>query len=347
MARYLSQISASNHDCRLFVGFWDTWEFELDSPKVAVGFKHAFVHHQGSGLYFGNIGIPPGSTIAKASLNVTALENRVRFPVWSAIEIEDNVNPSPFTTLADFQARSWSVHIQHWLFERYGTNLKDHIYESPDFTPLIQHIIDEPGWQSGNSIVLSWHDFNNMSEGESGTDFVAYSYDKNPAKSIWLVIYYTPPPPPPWTPSHHFSTHDVTFTMLEDGFRIIVITDAPCHLYMRWSNVEPKIHDIPTWRRGIFMHGDRYFCFVAYHENEQEEDGDTLIHTFIKKNWTSCETRWFYFWGQQGTIFCKSTTAPFKLHFQAPGYKLAIREKWSYFDVKPPPYYLFLSEPWG
>lgn len=149
------------------------------------------------------------------------------------------------------------------------------------------------------------------------------------------------------TEKAYFSVRDITWEALGDGFKIVVITDVPCHLYMRWTNVEPQIHNIPTWRRGIFMHGDRYFCFVAYHDNEQEEDGDTLEHTFIKQNWQSCETRWFYFWGSISDIRCASTTAPFNLHFKATDYELLIREKWSKFIVKPPEYYLYFAESWG
>ena len=63
------------------------------------------------------------------------------------------------------------------------------------------------------------------------------------------------------------------------------------------------------------MHGDTYFCFVVYNDNEQEEAGDTLIHTFVKRSWPVCETRWFYFWGSVSGVTCKSTTAIFQLHF--------------------------------
>lgn len=63
------------------------------------------------------------------------------------------------------------------------------------------------------------------------------------------------------------------------------------------------------------MHGDRYFCFVVYTDNEQEEAGDTLVHTFIKRPWPVCETRWFYFWGSIAGLTCQSTTSIFELHF--------------------------------
>lgn len=145
----------------------------------------------------------------------------------------------------------------------------------------------------------------------------------------------------------YFSVRNITYEKLADGYKIILVTDVACHLYMRWTNVKPQIHDLPSWRRGIFMHGDRYFCFVAYHDNEQVEDGNTLTHTFIKQEWLSCETRWFYFWGQDEDMICASTTAPFKLHFQAEDYQLVIKERWSRRWIKPPTFYYYLKEPWG
>jgi len=100
-----------------------------------------------------------------------------------------------------------------------------------------------------------------------------------------------------------------------NGYIITVTTDIPCHLYLRYTVSPPRIHVIPTYKRGIQIHGDPYFCFVAYTENEQEEAGDTLIHTFIKFNWPVCQTRYFYFVGSVSGTFCVSTSAVFKLHF--------------------------------
>lgn len=63
------------------------------------------------------------------------------------------------------------------------------------------------------------------------------------------------------------------------------------------------------------MHGNRYFCFTAYTDNEQEEAGDTTIHTFIKHNWPHCQTRYFYFIGTRFGLPSPSTTPVFEKHF--------------------------------
>jgi len=114
----------------------------------------------------------------------------------------------------------------------------------------------------------------------------------------------------------YISVRDIQTEYIWDGFKLTLITDVPSHLFMRWSINPPRIHDKPVYRRGIFMHGDRYFCFTVYQDNEQEEAGDTLVHTFIKHDWPHCSTRYFYFWGEVSGVACQSTTAIFKLHFE-------------------------------
>lgn len=113
----------------------------------------------------------------------------------------------------------------------------------------------------------------------------------------------------------NFSVRDYSYRYHCNGFTITVTTDIPCHLWMRWSLVPPQVHSQPVLRRGLRMHDDVYLCFVAYHDNEQEEAGDTLIHTFVKRPWPICDRRYFHFWGTIAGVVAKSTTAVFNLHF--------------------------------
>lgn len=112
----------------------------------------------------------------------------------------------------------------------------------------------------------------------------------------------------------YISVRDIQSALVPDGFVISVETDISCHLHLRWSRHEPRIHDKPVLRRGLRMHGDRYFCFTTFLDNEQEEPGDTLTHTFLKYEWAICEDIYFYFWGKVAALTCQSTTAIFKLH---------------------------------
>lgn len=114
---------------------------------------------------------------------------------------------------------------------------------------------------------------------------------------------------------NHWALLDLQAEVLVDGYKFTATTDVPCHLFCRMTKVPPRKHVLPSARRGIYLQGDIRFCFVVYEDNEQEEAGDTLSHTWLKSNWPVCETRWFYFVGTQGGTPSVSETAIFKFHF--------------------------------
>lgn len=114
---------------------------------------------------------------------------------------------------------------------------------------------------------------------------------------------------------HHWALMDITYEQLHDGYQITTYTDVPCHLFCRITTTPPRKHSLPSYRRGLFLTGDIRFCFVVYKDNEQEEAGDTLVHTFIKHGWYHCQTHWFYFIGSINALTSVSETAIFKLHF--------------------------------
>ncbi len=111
---------------------------------------------------------------------------------------------------------------------------------------------------------------------------------------------------------------DIEHTLTATGYKHVVKTNVPCHLWLRWTTTPPRIHSKAILIRGLRLKDDVRFCFVTYHDNEQEEAGDTYEHTFTKEPWPSCETRYFYFHGTVGGQFSPSTTAIFNLHRIAP-----------------------------
>jgi hypothetical protein len=113
---------------------------------------------------------------------------------------------------------------------------------------------------------------------------------------------------PKWIPL----TVEETVTAL--GVKIVLTTDVPCHLWCRITTTPPLTHFHPITVRGVTKMADPYFCFDNYHDNEQEEPGDTLVHTFIKEPWPVCETRYFYFHGTIAAVASPSTSPIFKYH---------------------------------
>ena len=127
-----------------------------------------------------------------------------------------------------------------------------------------------------------------------------------------------PPPVPPDPPIQNWliinSAQERTLT----GEKITIYTNVPCHLWMRYTLINPKIHKITRLRRGLAAMEDWYFCFDVYIDNDQEEAGDTLVHTFIKEPWPYCEERWYYFHGNVNGIPSPSTSPIFYKHPQPP-----------------------------
>lgn len=112
----------------------------------------------------------------------------------------------------------------------------------------------------------------------------------------------------------HFAVLEIVQTPTETGYQIVVTTNNPCHLVMRWINYEPNPHIKLTWDRGTLTSKQKVVATCWWHNNEQEEAGDTLIHTFIKEPWPVCETRWFFFWATVDGVVSPSTSAIFSKH---------------------------------
>lgn len=95
----------------------------------------------------------------------------------------------------------------------------------------------------------------------------------------------------------HWQVLTIEQTVTPAGYEIVITTDHYCNLILRWTNTVPQKHILPVIRRGAPVGTIIDQCFVAYHDVPQEEEGDTLVHTFIVEPWPHCEWRWFYFFG--------------------------------------------------
>ncbi len=139
------------------------------------------------------------------------------------------------------------------------------------------------------------------------SDFMFFEFGKEPA-----------PLPSPDPPVGNFAILDLQQEVTATGIKITVTTNVPCHLYCYWTAKEPEKHLIPILTRGIELHTQLKMCFVNWNENEQEEAGDTLFHTFTKEPWAHCETRWLTFRAKVMENWVKSVGPIFKKHRVAP-----------------------------
>lgn len=149
-----------------------------------------------------------------------------------------------------------------------------------------------------------------------------------------FYIFGTPttPPPPPDPPIKNFMIIDIQQYLLSNGFMILILTNVPCHLTMHWTTIEPKTHKVARVVRGLPAPEGAYFCFDVQDTNEQEEDGDTLYHSFIKRDWPLCQTRYFAFTATINEIESPSSSPIFSKHMKEPSVPSLFFETWT-----PPP----------
>lgn len=133
-----------------------------------------------------------------------------------------------------------------------------------------------------------------------------------------------PPAPPPFSPPpiENFAVMDIQFLPYPDGLIITVATNDPCHLTCYWTDVKPQTHYQERVVRGASVPWSTYFCFVAWNTVEQQEEGDTLYHTFVITPWPYCVTKWFTFRGEVDEVVSPSVGPIFSHHNTTPGYSL-------------------------
>lgn len=173
------------------------------------------------------------------------------------------------------------------------------------------------------------------------------SWTPHPNSDHYFVEFGEPPTPtPPPAPTiWNFSILRVQQILTKTGFKIVTTTPVPSHAYMYWTTKEPDKHATPITVRGVVWKYAIQYCFVNWTRNEQEEEGDTLHHTFIKEPWPGCETRWFTFRVTVDGEWSPSVGPIFKKHRFAPEWWQIIFEPWTVHKELPPMTRVIL-EPW-
>ncbi len=138
-----------------------------------------------SGARFANVIIPHAAAITSAYLVIDAYTGASATTVNSMIRGQASDNAPTFTTnRVDFDSRPRTAAGVAW------TNIPPWtasvIYHSPDISSVIQEIVDRPGWQAGNSLVIFWED-----DGSTGTAArQGRSFNWNPDRATGLHVEY-------------------------------------------------------------------------------------------------------------------------------------------------------------
>lgn len=112
----------------------------------------------------------------------------------------------------------------------------------------------------------------------------------------------------------HFAVLTISYFHLASSIFIVTNTNNPCHLTLYYTDKEPVRHPTSVVKRGLALPWGAYWCFVAWNTVEQQEAGDTLIHTFEVPDWSYCQIKWFTFRGTVASELSPSVSALLKHH---------------------------------
>ena len=174
------------------------WDVSITNVTQQVGWSSESCQELGGGMRFTGIGVPQGAKIEKARLDITAKINSPASVVKSRICGEDVDDASKFYDFSNYRSRRGidgiggnvtSKSVVWDSIEKWSAAV---VYKSPDISKVVQEIIDRPGWDFGNSIVIFWDDH----EGRSDSRHAGYSYEgaveaKDKLRAPKLYIEYT------------------------------------------------------------------------------------------------------------------------------------------------------------
>ncbi len=132
------------------------------------------------GMRFRNIAVPKEATITDAYLIFNAYQNgsgSASFRISAANEDD----PSSFSSYPRYLLRN-KAKTSSVTWSNIPTWLKNSSYESPQLSSVVQEVIDRPGWESGNELMLIVSDMSGIRG--------AYTYQGKPSGAAQLVIEY-------------------------------------------------------------------------------------------------------------------------------------------------------------
>lgn len=134
-------------------------------------------------LRWAEVAIPAGATILSANISMVA-ESMIG---TAAVMIrgDKQINPATITSISDYGARTRTTAAVNWTISSDWT--AGTIYTTPGLTAVIQELIDQSGWASGNAIQLFIED-NGLAHSR-----IITSYENSPDTCALLEITYTVP----------------------------------------------------------------------------------------------------------------------------------------------------------
>lgn len=139
-------------------------------------------------LRFSNVTIPPGAVVSSAFVTVRQTSNVTSF-VTNELDVYGILQPDPpaFTSSTDFNSRPRVNGDVVWTIPHMSPSTD---YSSPDITSLIQPILAQTLWASGNHLAIFLDGFHNLSSANSNCAVVGED-GLHPPGTPRLSITYT------------------------------------------------------------------------------------------------------------------------------------------------------------
>lgn len=163
--------------------------FDATSLTAAVGANvwSGYQYHWDAWFRFASVPVPHGAVIGAAYLMLRAYTTNSVTTVNANILGEDADNPLVVTSYDDYSSRAKTAAID---WNNIGDWAAGTIYNSPSIVPIIQAIVNRPGFVSANAMQIFWMD-DGSSIGVASCTRVACTYEDDPSHAAILHIEYT------------------------------------------------------------------------------------------------------------------------------------------------------------
>lgn len=158
----------------------------ITSSDLEMSYDSFVTDDQLVGIRFSSVSIPANATIVNAYIQFEVDELKANDPCALTVFIEDNVNPTTYTTATgNISGRTYINDSVQWNPATWvAVDDKGPAQRTPNLKPLLDSIVNKSGWVNGNSMAF-------MIKG-TGTR-TAESYDGEANGAPLLVIEYTQP----------------------------------------------------------------------------------------------------------------------------------------------------------
>jgi hypothetical protein len=161
---FTSQVNSAEDDCKVLYDR-ESFVWQNTSNALTIGYWSAAYLRYGFAVRFGNVSIPQGAHITSAKLQLTCNDSTSYSPVNATIygvkEPDTGAWGTAASALSEYKRRRGTLvggannsylttayvywdNIEPWV---YGN-----IYDTPDFSAVVQEIVNQSAWVSGNHI---------------------------------------------------------------------------------------------------------------------------------------------------------------------------------------------------